>query len=657
MNADLSLLKKQLKRKKRVSFSALKTTLGIDTDDALMTQILDLLERELKGFSFVTETNRYSFLFSCLYYIEYAPSKLNFKDEYMCNYIHTRLDNLLPIIKDLLKRPIMEVEYNDESSAELLNVITDKIIQYCARPLKSRNKIEESYLYEVMNNLIFQVKNPEHIQDILNKLPYIKNITNKEGKTLLEEVIEYYLVIIQKETDPIELMAFQKIVNLLAKPLNNQYALRLIKKRIISLSNEIKYDESMSNTDKQKIYDRIVQINKNLNCFGIDKPGVDQLIQKYLTDVSFKPYIIDASKTIKPIEYTIPKDYRNRCVITIDDSRCSVREDAFSFEKLPNKQYQLGVYITDIDYFVRPESTLDLEALRRAISPTASYSILYPKEFLVNNISLLEKQDRRVIAFTFIFDDKANILDYQVEEAIINVNKNLDYFSAKHIVEHKSDLKIYNILNGTNNLITIKNLRDKNPNLDHSILENITNKPFKITGIRVVERLANLLNSFTANYFDENKYPFAYSVDKCPDREDLIYSIQCKLGDTAEAKKIINVIKKTPVPTCTSTLNTGFNRLELSSYGDVCNPIRFYPALVNQRLIKAYMINKNYIDQNTKDEQIKISMELSEYYQQNLPIICKAINEKNKIKTYYHEELNDMRPQQKMKIKALTKKL
>jgi exosome complex exonuclease DIS3/RRP44 len=65
---------------------------------------------------------------------------------------------------------------------------------------------------------------------------------------------------------------------------------------------------------------------------------------------------------------------RTACLISlsdccsIDPPGCTDIDDALSLHRLPNGNYELGVHIADVSYFVRSGSVVDLEARSRGTS-------------------------------------------------------------------------------------------------------------------------------------------------------------------------------------------------------------------------------------------------------------------------------------------------
>ena len=62
------------------------------------------------------------------------------------------------------------------------------------------------------------------------------------------------------------------------------------------------------------------------------------------------------------------KDFRNTFTFTCDPSDAKDFDDAISIKKLNNGNYEIGVHIADVSYYVKEGSEIDKEAFERATS-------------------------------------------------------------------------------------------------------------------------------------------------------------------------------------------------------------------------------------------------------------------------------------------------
>ena len=78
----------------------------------------------------------------------------------------------------------------------------------------------------------------------------------------------------------------------------------------------------------------------------------------------------EAAKIAQPTEkdYEGRKDFRKVTTFTIDPADAKDFDDALSFRRLKNGNYEVGVHIADVSHYVKPGTALDREAYERGTS-------------------------------------------------------------------------------------------------------------------------------------------------------------------------------------------------------------------------------------------------------------------------------------------------
>ena len=644
MNNARSLLKKNLKRKRRLSFSDLKTTLLIVSDDDLMTQILNLLDKELSDFNYNLDPRRHRFFFTCFEYLEYAPSKISFENENMYHNIALRLKDMLPILDNKINtpfEPIWKDKY--ENNKEILLKMITRIHEY-DEAFNPNDANYEDLLYGVIRRLIFDVKNIAYLKQINCEIASIKRIKNYHGKSLIQELVEHYLGLIKAPTNRYDLLYFEKVINLFTSSSYDKNVLTEIKKNIIELNREINDNQKITQEQKDKMLIHLAQINRSIKCPEIDETFVNNLFSKYMINTTFPSDILKEAEQVPTTDQSNIKDYRKRNVITIDDYHCKAPEDALSIQILPNGHYQLTIYIADVDSSVKHGSILDLEAQKRIFSDANKAVNLFPREFIDRFLSLKYGNDRHVLAFSFEFSDDAKLVNYKVEQAIINVLENLNHQQVKNLIDARENSVTYHTISHIYNLINTLKL---NPNTTVSLATNLAQNEMNNSkiGEYISDEMAIFLNSFIGNYFNQNQLPFIFRNDKFAETDQVITDINETLQGTEEAKRLIHAINNTHAPTIVSPINTGYRRLAAPAYGCVTNPLRMMDAYFNQKFIKCYMLNKE-----------SEYSEFTDYCQKLLPDICAGITKNNQVEAYYQEDLVLLKREQFGYQKQLTKK-
>lgn len=149
----------------------------------------------------------------------------------------------------------------------------------------------------------------------------------------------------------------------------------------------------------------------------------------------------DSNWKIPEEELNKRKDLRQECIFTIDPETAKDLDDAVSFKILPNNQYEVGVHIADVSYFIKEDSKLDLIARDSATSVyLASKCIpMLPHLFSQNLCSLNPSVDRLAFSIIFKMDQDANIIHRWFGRTIINSCCKLNYSQAQMLLENEHD--------------------------------------------------------------------------------------------------------------------------------------------------------------------------------------------------------------------------
>src|SRR5699024_11279016 len=103
-------------------------------------------------------------------------------------------------------------------------------------------------------------------------------------------------------------------------------------------------------------------------------PGIDiiSIIHKHGIKIDFPQEVLDqaanAPEVISEKEIEGRRDLRDETIVTIDGADAKDLDDAISVKKLDNGNYQLGVYIADVSYYIDKDSPMDKEAFERGTS-------------------------------------------------------------------------------------------------------------------------------------------------------------------------------------------------------------------------------------------------------------------------------------------------
>ncbi|MBM3437094.1 MAG: RNB domain-containing ribonuclease, partial [Bacteroidetes bacterium] len=105
------------------------------------------------------------------------------------------------------------------------------------------------------------------------------------------------------------------------------------------------------------------------------------------------------------------RDFRDIFTLTIDPQDAKDFDDAISLLKLPNGNWEVGVHIADVSYYVKPGSAIDKEAFERG---TSIYLVdrvipMLPEKLSNEVCSLKAREDKLCYGAVFELDESANV--------------------------------------------------------------------------------------------------------------------------------------------------------------------------------------------------------------------------------------------------------
>jgi ribonuclease R len=132
-------------------------------------------------------------------------------------------------------------------------------------------------------------------------------------------------------------------------------------------------------------------------------------------------------------------DLRDLPTITIDGPATSTGpaiDDALTLERLEDDQWQVGVHIADVSYYIPFRSPMDQEAQRRGTSIYLGETVVRMlPEPLHRCCALLAEQDRLAISVLIILNATGQVVEYEIQPSLINVDYRLNYQQAQVILQ------------------------------------------------------------------------------------------------------------------------------------------------------------------------------------------------------------------------------
>jgi ribonuclease R len=125
-------------------------------------------------------------------------------------------------------------------------------------------------------------------------------------------------------------------------------------------------------------------------------------------------------------------DYRDIPTFTIDPDDAKDFDDALSIETLPSGEVKVGVHIADVSAYVKPGTTLDVEAQRRGNSTYLVGTVIpmLPEKLSNGLCSLVEAEDRLTKAVFLTFDKRGRVQATAYANTVIRSRKRLTYKQA-----------------------------------------------------------------------------------------------------------------------------------------------------------------------------------------------------------------------------------
>jgi len=132
------------------------------------------------------------------------------------------------------------------------------------------------------------------------------------------------------------------------------------------------------------------------------------------------------------------KDFRETLTFTIDPIDAKDFDDALSFKKLENGNYEVGVHIADVSYYVKPGDVVDKEAQQRG---TSVYLVdrtvpMLPEKLSNKLCSLRPAEDKLTFSAVFEMTPKAEVVSRWFGRTIIDSNYRFAYETAQQIIDN-----------------------------------------------------------------------------------------------------------------------------------------------------------------------------------------------------------------------------
>ena len=410
-----------------------------------------------------------------------------------------------------------------------------------------------------------------------------------------------------------------------------------------------------------------------------DDAGIDILSIAYKYNIidEFNEEVIkelDAiPDSVDPKELENRKDLTNEVIFTIDGSDTKDIDDAISLT-YQDGIYTLGVHIADVSHYVKENTALGDEAYNRGTSSYLADTVIpmIPHKLSNGICSLNEGVIRLTMSCVMNINSRGDIESYDIFPSFIKSNKKMTYDNVNKILEDNITPVGYepykDILLKMHELAKI--LRKKKVNKGYiefdipeaKVIQDENGKAIDIkkreqhAGESLIEDFMIEANVTVATHIANMELPFIYRIhdipnsDKIDDFKNLVHALGYKIETSINEitpksmQRILNNLKDKPEFTILSSLllrsmkkaeysknNIGHFGLALDNYTHFTSPIRRYPDLTVHRLLKTYLIDKDF------------SMSTINYLDNALISIAEHSSEREVASINAERDVNDMK--------------
>lgn len=345
------------------------------------------------------------------------------------------------------------------------------------------------------------------------------------------------------------------------------------------------------------------------------------------------------------------KDLRDGLMVTIDGEDAKDLDDAVSLTK-NGDFYELGVHIADVANYVQEKSALDREALHRGTSVYLADRVIPMLPHRLSNgiCSLNAGVDRLALSCLMRLDQNGKIVDHEICESVICVNRRMSYSEVLGILETHQNGQAQNVqkhhedklqelqkeeelqkeygdvlpmlLDMEQLMRMLRARRRKRGSIDFNFPEakvvlDANGVPLEIkaytanTATQIIEEFMLAANETVAQYFYWQEIPFLYRTHEAPEEEKLqklasfiasfgygmkgisdeihpkeLQKLLARIADTPEEMMISRLTLRSMKQARYTTEDVGHFGLAAPHYCHFTSPIRRYPDLQIHRIIK-----------------------------------------------------------------------
>ena len=575
--------------------------------------------------------------------------------------------------------------FNYKQISKKLNIIDTSARQMVVKvlqELKTEEKIEE--IYQGKYRLKIKAGYITGIVDLTTKgFGYIKTNELDEDvfvtqvnlrQALHGDTVKVYLYAKKKnsqiEGEVVQVIERAKTTFVGTLEISKNFAFLVTDNRQMPYDIFIPFESLKGGKNCQKAIARIVEWPKKaknpigeiitiLGDSGNNDTEMHAILAEFDLPYSFTPEVENAAEkipeTITKEEIEKRKDFRNVTTFTIDPVDAKDFDDALSLRKLDTGNWEIGVHIADVTYYVKPNEKVEEEAYKRATSVYLVDRVvpMLPEKLSNKVCSLRPNEDKLCYSAVFEISDKAEVINEWFGRTIINSNRRFSYEEAQEVLDSENgdlaeELATFNRL-----AKILRTERFKKGAIGFERCEvkfkiDEAGKPLSVytkemhDSNKLIEEFMLLANRKVAEKIGKTAAQkvaktFVYRIHDRPDTEKLTafanfirrfgYKIKLTsasaishslntLLDEVHGKKEQNVIEHLAVRSMAkaiySTKNIGHYGLAFSHYSHFTSPIRRYPDMMVHRLLDLYLNGGKSVDATEYENMCKHSSNMEQ---------------------------------------------
>ena len=359
--------------------------------------------------------------------------------------------------------------------------------------------------------------------------------------------------------------------------------------------------------------------------------------------IEVETYAQKIDTSITAAEIANRRDMRDTLTFTIDPKDAKDFDDALSFKKLENGNYEIGIHIADVSYYLEEGTILDDEAYQRATSVYLVDRVVPMLPEVLSNFacSLRPQEEKYTFSAVFEISEKSEVINQWFGRTVIYSDQRFAYEEAQYIIETKEDTipeeisitgSSYQVspeivaatlkLDELAKIFRRKRMNDGAISFDKvEVKFNLSEEGepegvyFKVSkdANHLIEEFMLLANKKVAEFIGKQKKTFIYRIHDEPN-EDKLFAMQAliskfgykmdfqqgsisqalnKLMEDVNGKKEQNLIDTLAIRSMSkakySTDNIGHYGLAFDYYSHFTSPIRRYPDVMVHRLLQFYL--------------------------------------------------------------------